>query len=279
MNGARAWLQLSSYLLVVPVVIGHVLRTADIRMIDGSDRLSNQAAYIIRVSFWSIFLIGLVDGLVSWLRVEDLLTPLFGDQVAADLGRSDFRGTWVHYPLIVLSMLLALAFKKISVSWLALLVVFAEAWIVVARFVFSYEQTLMGDLVRFWYAGLFLFASAYTLKEDGHVRVDVIYAGRSVRYKCWVNVIGVLVLAYPLVWMILTLGLWEKSSILNGPLVNFEISQSAYGLYIKYLMAAYLLVFAVTMLLQFSSMLLKHAAILAGEVEVVDDHHDDMPAA
>ena len=33
----------------------------------------------------------------------------------------------------------------------------------------------MGDLVRYWYAGLFLFASAYTLFEDGHVRVDVFY--------------------------------------------------------------------------------------------------------
>lgn len=35
----------------------------------------------------------------------------------------------------------------------------------------------MADLVRFWYAALFLFASAYTLLEEGHVRVDVFYAG------------------------------------------------------------------------------------------------------
>lgn len=276
LNGARAWLQLMSYVLVIPVIAGNVWRSPEQRMIQSSERLSDQSAYIIRVAFWSIVLIGLADGLISWLRVEDLLTSLFGESLGNNLGKSEFRGTWVHLPLIFVSLFLGYWLKAISVSWLALLVVFAEAWIVIARFVFSYEQTLMGDLVRFWYAGLFLFASAYTLKEDGHVRVDVVYAGRSIGYKCWVNIIGVIVLAYPLVWMILTLGLWEKNSILNGPLLNFEISQSSYGLFIKYLMAAYLIVFAVSMLIQFSSLLLKHAAILAGEVIVEDDHLKDV---
>ena len=41
----------------------------------------------------------------------------------------------------------------------------------------------MGDLVRYWYAGLFLFASAYTLYEDGHVRVDILYQGLKEKTK------------------------------------------------------------------------------------------------
>ncbi|MEJ2063477.1 MAG: TRAP transporter small permease subunit [Reinekea sp.] len=270
-----AWLQLASYVLIVPLVLARMFTTPERRMIEDSDRLSAHSAYIIRVAFWSIVLIGLMDGLISWMRVEDLLTTVFGDNIGTNLGKSSFRGTWVHYPVIIVSLFVGYRYKTISVSWLALLVVFAEAWIVTARFVFSYEQTLMGDLVRFWYAGLFLFASAYTLKEDGHVRVDVIYSGRGVRYKCWVNIIGTILLAYPLVWIILTMGLWEKNSLLNSPLLSFEISQSSYGLFIKYLMAAYLVVFAVSMLVQFSSMLLKHAAILTDEVTVKDDHHDE----
>ena len=48
----------------------------------------------------------------------------------------------------------------------------------------------MGDLVRFWYAGLFLFASAYTLVHDGHVRVDVLYANFSEKGKALTNSIG-----------------------------------------------------------------------------------------
>jgi TRAP-type mannitol/chloroaromatic compound transport system permease small subunit len=274
-SAVLAWLQLLSYLLIVPVVAARMFMTQSTMMIYDSDRLSRWADYVIRAAFWSIVLIGLIDGLLSWMRVEGLLPVIFSDEMSANLGKSSYRGTFVHYPLVLLSMVLAYRFKTISVSWLALLVVFAEAWIVVARFIFSYEQTLMGDLVRFWYAGLFLFASAYTLKQEGHVRVDVLYAHQSPTYKAWVNSIGVFLLAYPLCWIVLTMGMWERTSIINSPLYNFEISQSSYGLFIKYLMAAFLVVFVVSMLLQFSSYLLKHVAILTGEVEVDDDHHEE----
>jgi len=273
-----AWLQLLSYLLVFPMAVYRMVTTPNNLMIEDSYRLSKWSAYIIRAAFWSVVFIGLVDGFISWMRVEDLLVPVFGDGLGTNLGKSNFRGTYVHFPLIVVSMVMAYFIKSVSMSWLALLVVFAELWIVVARFVFSYEQTLMGDLVRFWYAGLFLFASAYTLKEEGHVRVDVLYAQKPVRFKAWVNTLGIFMLGFPLCWIILTMGMWERTSILNSPLVSFEISQSSYGLFIKYLMAAYLVVFAVSMILQFSSYLLKHVAILVGEVEASDDHHEDVAA-
>ncbi|MDX1475888.1 MAG: TRAP transporter small permease subunit [Reinekea sp.] len=271
-----AWLQLASYVLIFPYVIYRTKSTPDRLMIEDSQRWTRWSEYVIRAAFWAILIIGLMDGLISWMRVEDLLTVVFGDELGTNLGKATFRGTYVHYPLIAISLVLAYRFKTISVSWLALLVVFAEAWIVVARFIFSYEQTLMGDLVRFWYAGLFLFSAAFTLREEGHVRVDVLYAQRSIRYKAIVNTVGIFFLAFPLCWIILTMGMWEKNSILNSPLLNFEISQSSYGLFIKYIMAAYLVVFAVSMLLQFCSYLLKHVAILTGEVEASDDHHDDV---
>ena len=275
-SAVLAWLQLLSYVLIFPIVLFRTISTPDRRMIDDSYRLTRWAEYVIRAAFWSIVVIGLMDGLISWIRVENLLTVVFGDELGTNLGKATFRGSYVHVPLILLCLVLAYRFKTISVAWLALLVVFAEAWIVVARFIFSYEQTLMGDLVRFWYAGLFLFSAAFTLREEGHVRVDVLYAQRSIRYKAIVNTVGVFVLAYPLCWIILSLGMWEKNSILNSPLLNFEISQSSYGLFIKYIMAAYLVVFAVSMLLQFSSYLLKHVAILVGEVEANDEQHDDV---
>ena len=99
--------------------------------------------------------------------------------------------------------------------WLALLVVFAQFQIVIWRFVFSYEQAFMGDLVRFWYAALFLFASAYTLVEEGHVRVDVFYARFSARGKAWANLLGSLLLGAPLCWVIISLGMWSKAAVIN----------------------------------------------------------------
>ena len=80
-------------------------------------------------------------------------------------------------PLIALGFLTSFFTRTLGFTWLALLIVAAELGIVISRFIFSYEQAFMGDLVRFWYAALFLFASAYTLLDEGHVRVDVFYAG------------------------------------------------------------------------------------------------------
>ena len=114
----------------------------------------------------------------------------------------------------------------------------------------------MGDLVRFWYAALFLFASAYTLVNDGHVRVDVLYAGFSNRVKAMVNVYGSLILGLPLSWVTLTRGLWNRSSPFNLALLNFEVTQQGFGMYVKYLMSGFLIVFALAMLFQFASFII-----------------------
>ena len=112
-------------------------------------------------------LIGLVDAVISFLRVEGLLNDVAGEDLGKQLSRSRFRGPYVHMPLIVLGIVIATFRRSIDFIWLALLVAAAELVIVITRFIFSYEQAFMGDLVRFWYAALFLFASAYTLVHRG----------------------------------------------------------------------------------------------------------------
>ena len=136
----------------------------------------------------------------------------------------------------------------------------AELTIVFTRFIFSYEQAFMGDLVRFWYAALFLFASAYTLQEEGHVRVDVFYAGFADKTKGFINAWGSIILGMSVCWVILVTGMGSRSAIINSPMLNYEISQSGFGMYTKYLMAGFLGVFAITMLIQFVSYLLESVA-------------------
>ena len=144
--------------------------------------------------------------------------------------------------------------RSVGFIWLAVLVVGSEFLIVLSRFIFQYEQAFQGDLVRFWYAALYLFASAYALIHEGHVRVDVLYTGFSERKKAWTNAIGSFVFGIPLCLIILFLGMGGKASIINGPVISFEITQQgSNGLYLLYLMAVYLAVFAVTMLIQFTS--------------------------
>lgn len=168
-------------------------------------------------------------------------------------------------PLIAVSIALASVTRTLGFYWLALLVVAAELLIVIGRFIFSYEQAFMADLVRFWYAALFLFASAYTLLEEGHVRVDVFYAGLSPRTKGILNSLGTLLFGIPLCWVILIIGAGSKQSIIISPLLSFEVTQAGFGMYVKYLMAAFLAVFAISMLTQFVSSLLDSIADIRGE--------------
>ena len=265
-SAAQSWFQLIVYgaAIVLPIVWAKMSPMRTLR--HDASAIMVIAVYLIRAAFWSILLIGLVDMVISFLRVEGVLATTVGQDLAQALGRSRFRGANIHMPLIVVGLVIAaFARRSLGFHWLAMLVVVAELFIVISRFVFSYEQAFQGDLVRFWYAGLFLFASAHTLFEDGHVRVDVLYAQFSSRTKGLVNAIGCVALGMPMCWLILIIGFSGSSSIISGPLVNYEISQSGFGMYVKYLMAGFLGLFAITMMIQFVSFFLESIADWLGE--------------
>ncbi len=261
----QGWIQLLLYVALIGIVIVYALTNARQPLRVDSTYLSAMAAFIIRAAFWSVLLIGLVDAVISFMRVEGFLASVFGQKMEINLGLSEFRGTYVHCPLIAVSLFIAAFTRSLGFTWLALLVVVAELQIVIARFIFSYEQAFMGDLVRFWYAALFLFASAYTLTKEGHVRVDVLYAGFSERGKAWANATGCLLLGIPMCWVILAMGMAGKATVINSPLLSFETSQSGFGLYVKYLMAGFLAVFAISMMIQFTSYFLSAIADLRSE--------------
>lgn len=262
---ALTWLQTAFYLgaLVIGVALTRITRHRTLR--DDAATISAFSAYLIRGAFWAVFLIGLVDMVISFLRVEELLPAVAGQELATELSRSTFRGAYVHMPLLLAGYLIALFTRGLGFVWLALLIVIAQLVIVLTRFVFSYEQAFQGDLVRFWYAALFLFASAHTLIEETHVRVDVFYASFSDRTKGLVNAIGTLFLGMSMCWVILIVGMDSKAAIINSPLLKFEVSQSGFGMYTKYLMAGFLGVFAITMLIEFVGYLMSAVANFRGE--------------
>jgi len=260
-----AWLQAALYALAIAGSAAFVLRTPKRSLRQDDAVMTRIAAYIAAAAFWSVVLVGLADAVISFLRVEGFLDGLFGQQLAQDLGRNHFRAPYVHAPLIVAALVIAAVSRGPGFTWLALLVVVAELQIVISRFVYSYEQAFMADLVRMWYGGLFLFSSAYTLIEEGHVRVDVFYTNFSERKKGLVNAIGSVFLGLPLCWTILILGMSDKASIITNPLLSLEVTQSGFGMYVKYLMAAFLAIFAVTMMIQFAAYFLESVADVRGD--------------
>lgn len=256
----RVWVQIAIYLVPIVLCWAYVKRTSQLSLRDDATRISAINAYLIRSMFWAVLFVGLADMVVSCLRVEGLLGHVVNEQLAKDLAKPLYRGPVLHVPLLAAGFLVGAVTRTLGFHWLAIMIVIAELLIVITRFIFSYEQAFMGDLVRFWYAALFLFASAYTLLEDGHVRVDVFYASMKRRSKGLVNAFGATALGMALCWTILIIGFGGQSAVIYGPIANFEVSQSGFGMYTKYWMAGFLGVFAITMLLQFIAQFLESCA-------------------
>ena len=274
--GLYGYVPLAVYVGCIGAAMVHVFRDKNISLRFDADRLHRFNKYIIRAVFGSVFFVGVVDATIAQMRVENLLPIFFNEDIVRGLGRSAYVGPYVHVPLIIAGCILALFTRTLGFTWLALLIVVAELLIVFMRFVFSYEQALMGDLVRYWYAALFLFASAYTLYDEGHVRVDILYAGLKTKTRGFLNAIGSLFLGITTASVILAIGLGGKTAIINAPVANWEITQTgSVGMFVKYQMAAFLAIFAITMIIQFVSYLFEAVADYREE----PGHREHQPVA
>ena len=75
------------------------------------------SAYIIRAAFWAVLIVGLTDAVLSFLRVEGFHKFLFGENAGAAIALPSARGLYIHVPLMVVSALIALRDKSVSLVW------------------------------------------------------------------------------------------------------------------------------------------------------------------
>lgn len=85
------------------------------------------------------------------------------------------------------------------VAWLVLAMTLLVTYDVAMRYLFQSGSVALQELEWHLFAMLFLLAAAYTLKHDGHVRVDVFYHSRfmSPRRRAWVDLLGTLFFLLP----------------------------------------------------------------------------------
>ena len=84
-----------------------------------------------------------------------------------------------------------------AIRWLALFMVLATVTVVVLRYVFSVGAIPLQESVMYMHGVLFLIGIPYGLKQNTHVRVDIIYSRLSPRDKDRVDIAGHLLFLLP----------------------------------------------------------------------------------
>ena len=132
------------------------------------------------------------------------------------------------------------------IAWLTLVMVLMTFIIVLLRYGFNLGWVAMQESVLYFHGLVFMLGAAYTLKADGHVRVDIFYQRFSAKTKALVNLLGGLLLLLPVTVFIFFI-------CLDYVLVSWQImekSSEAGGLPLVYLNKTLLLLMPVTLLLQ-----------------------------
>ena len=149
-----------------------------------------------------------------------------------------------------------------TVSWLILVAVLVSAGNAIIRKVFSISSNAWLELQWYLYGGAFLLAAAYTLLENEHIRIDILYGYWSRKTQHWIDLIGHLFFLMPFctlsIWLIWP---WLMRSYRGG-----EMSMNSGGL-ILWPAKALLLAGFVLLFIQGISEIIKKIAIMRGLIE------------
>jgi TRAP-type mannitol/chloroaromatic compound transport system permease small subunit len=141
--------------------------------------------------------------------------------------------------------------------------VLVSVFVVVMRYAFDMGWIWLQESITYMHAALFLVGAAYTLKHDGHVRVDIFYRGFSPRKRAWVDLLGSLFLLLPVCLFIFSVSLdyvLQSWSLYEG-------SREAGGLDGVYLLKSLILVMAGMLVLQGLAIAIRNLLMLLGSAE------------
>jgi TRAP-type mannitol/chloroaromatic compound transport system permease small subunit len=148
------------------------------------------------------------------------------------------------------------------VSWLILVSILVSAGNAVIRKALNISSNAWLELQWYLYGAAFLLAAAYTLKQNEHIRIDIVYGLWSRRTQHWIDLLGHLFFLMPFV--LLMLYYFVPYFLLSWR--SGEMSSSAGGLVI-WPAKLMLLIGFFLLALQGVSEIIKKIAIMRGDLE------------
>ena len=148
------------------------------------------------------------------------------------------------------------------VSWLILLAILVSATNAVIRKAFNMSSNAWLELQWYLFGAAFLLAAAYTLRQNEHIRIDIVYGMFSRRKQHWIDLFGHVFFLMPFVILMISYFIpYVSLSFRSG-----EVSSSAGGLII-WPAKSLLLIGFLQLGLQGVSEIIKKIAIMRGDME------------
>jgi TRAP-type mannitol/chloroaromatic compound transport system permease small subunit len=125
-----------------------------------------------------------------------------------------------------------------GVAWLTLLMVLLTFSIVILRYGFNLGWIWLQEVVIYLHVAVFTIAAAWTLQQDGHVRVDIFYTDMPTKKRALVNLLGTLLFLIPFCLFVLIIS-WPY--VVNSWQL-LESSREAGGLPLVFVLKSLILV-------------------------------------
>ena len=82
--------------------------------------------------------------------------------------------------------------------WLVLFATLISAGNALARYALGESSNAWLEIQWYLFGAMFLLAAGYTLKHNGHVRIDIFYNWFSPRGQAWIDLVGGLLFLLPM---------------------------------------------------------------------------------
>ena len=138
----------------------------------------------------------------------------------------------------------------------------------ITRYFFKTGSIALQEMEWHLFAIVFLFGIAYGLKEDGHVRVDVLYDRFPARWKAIVNIAGTLLFLLPLSILIVEGSVWYVHEAYQSG----EVSGDPGGLPHRWLIKLVIPASFVFLIVSAAGFIIRNVSILLGHEEPPERH-------
>jgi TRAP-type mannitol/chloroaromatic compound transport system permease small subunit len=153
-----------------------------------------------------------------------------------------------------------------AACWLVVVMILVATFNSVARYLGRFLGAQLGsnallELQWYLFSLIFLLGAAYTLRHDGHVRVDLLYSRLSERGKAWLDLMGTIAILLPFS----ALMLWLSWPAVRNSWKIGEGSPDPGGL-ARYPIKSMILVAFFLLLLQGLALVIRKIAILRARI-------------